>query len=73
VHHITIIGEAVRALPSSFKARHSSLPWARIVGMRNILVHAYFGIDVELVWQVVERDLPALKEQVIGMLADMGE
>ena len=61
VHHITIIGEACRTLPEEFQARYTNVPWADIVGMRNILVHHYFGIDTEAVWSVVEHDLPELK------------
>lgn len=49
VHHITIIGEACRTLPDDFQARFSNVPWADIVGMRNILVHHSFGIDTDAV------------------------
>jgi uncharacterized protein with HEPN domain len=61
VHHIAIIGEACRSLPDDFQARYASVPWADIIGMRNILVHHYFGIDTEAVWSVVVRDIPELK------------
>ncbi len=61
VHHITIIGEACRSLPDDFQARYANVPWADIIGMRNILVHHYFGIDTEAVWSVVVRDIPELK------------
>ena len=61
VHHITIIGEACRTLPDDFQSRHTNVPWADIVGMRNILVHHYFGIDKDAVWSVGEKDLPELK------------
>ncbi len=68
VHHITIIGEACRSLPNEFQAAHANVPWADIIGMRNILVHHYFGIDVDAVWSVVERDLPELKLNVETIL-----
>ena len=68
VHHITIIGEACRALPEDFQARHANVPWADIVAMRNILVHHYFGIDKDAVWSVVERDLPELKLNIETIL-----
>ncbi len=61
VHHITIIGEACRALSDDFQARYANVPWADIIGMRNILIHHYFGIDTEAVWSVVEHDIPELK------------
>lgn len=68
LYHLQIIGEAARALPPEFTAQHSQIPWPRIVGMRNILVHNYFGVDVSIVWSVVERELPLLKQQVASIL-----
>jgi uncharacterized protein with HEPN domain len=61
VNHISLIGEACRALPDEFQTSHANVPWADIVAMRNLLVHHYFGIDKEAVWSVVERDIPELK------------
>lgn len=69
VHHLQIIGEAVRNLSSSLKEQHREVPWSQITGMRNILVHDYFAIDVEAVWQAVERDLPELKRKVDALLS----
>lgn len=71
VYHITIIGEACRALPNEFKARYANVPWADIVGMRNILVHQYFGIDIDAVWSVVEHDIPELKLNVNAILKSL--
>jgi len=68
LHHLQIIGEAARALSPSFMQQHAGVPWSQIIGMRNVLVHNYFGIDVAIVWSVVERDLPPLKQQVVSML-----
>lgn len=71
VHHLQIIGEAARHISSSLKLRHAQVPWSQITGMRNILVHNYFGIDVEVVWLVVERDLQNLERQVEAILKDL--
>jgi uncharacterized protein with HEPN domain len=68
IHHLEIIGEAARALPQDFRNNHPEIPWGRISGMRNILIHIYFGIDLDIVWQVVERDLPILKTSVDAIL-----
>ena len=68
IHHLRIIGEAVRGLSPEFRERHPELPWSKIVGMRNILVHSYFGVDTAVVWEVVERDLPPLKRDVSDLL-----
>jgi uncharacterized protein with HEPN domain len=69
LHHLQIIGEAARALDDSFKAESPEIPWTQIVGMRNILVHQYFDIDTEIVWSVVENDLPRLKAKIQGLLS----
>lgn len=70
VHHVQIIGEAARALSQDLRSKYSHIPWAAIVGMRNILVHDYFGIDLGEVWAVVERDLPAFKKEVEKILQE---
>lgn len=68
IHHLEIIGEAARAIPQDFKNTHPEIPWGKISGMRNILIHIYFGIDRDIVWQVVERDLPILKTSIDAIL-----
>jgi uncharacterized protein with HEPN domain len=73
VHHLQIIGEAARALSSDLRDQHPEMPWSKIIGMRNILVHDYFGIDVDVVWAVVERDLPDLKLQIETILREVRE
>jgi uncharacterized protein with HEPN domain len=63
-----ILGEAVAALSDDFKEEHSDIPWSKIVGMRNVLIHNYFGIDLDVVWSVVEDDLPELQRYIEGLL-----
>lgn len=70
VHHLQIIGEASRALSASLRDSHPEIPWSQIIGMRNILVHHYFGIDVAAAWAAVENDLPTLKHQIQAMLSE---
>ncbi|BBL66916.1 HepT-like ribonuclease domain-containing protein [Methanoculleus chikugoensis] len=65
IHHLQIIGEAVRGISSEFKAEKPGIPWTDIIGMRNVLIHHYFGIDRDAVWNVVERDLLELKNQIL--------
>ena len=57
LHHLQIIGEAVRALSPETTSRSDEIEWAKIIGMRNILVHNYFSIDTEIVWAVIENEL----------------
>ena len=66
--HLQIIGEAVRSLSPQFRQRSPQVPWQKIIGMRNILVHDYFGIDLDIVWTAIERDVPALKGQAQRLL-----
>ncbi|MFA5296508.1 MAG: HepT-like ribonuclease domain-containing protein [Methanoregulaceae archaeon] len=63
IHHLQILGEAVRGISTEFKSSNPEIPWPEIIGMRNILIHHYFGIDRDAVWKVVEEDLPVLKAQ----------
>jgi uncharacterized protein with HEPN domain len=69
LHHLQIIGEAVRGLSDEIRSAHSDIPWAQIAAMRNILVHDYFGIDLDEVWAAVVRDLPQLKAKIAAALA----
>jgi uncharacterized protein with HEPN domain len=68
IHHIQIIGEAARGLSDPFRATHPDIPWTQIIGMRHILVHDYFGIDLEEVWGTVTKDMPVLKHQLTEAL-----
>ena len=70
LHHLQILCEAARAISSDFKQQHPYIAWTQIAGMRNILVHQYFGIDANIAWSVVERDLPVLKQQLAGLLSE---
>lgn len=58
--NLEIIGEAAHKLPDDFKKEHSLIEWKNIVGLRNRIVHAYFGIDTDIIWQITERDLSPL-------------
>lgn len=70
IHHLQVIGEASNNLSKTFTDGNKEVPWADIVGLRNILVHQYFGIDLERVWETVDLYLPTLKKQVERILAD---
>lgn len=61
LHHLQIIGEAVRAMSVDTKQKIEDVEWSKIIGMRNILVHNYFGIDADVVWAAVENDIHTLK------------
>ena len=64
VREIEIMGEAVKNIPSSFREKHPDIPWAKIAGMRDIIIHGYFRVDLDAVWNVIEKDLPSLKKGI---------
>ena len=71
IHHIQIIGEATSRLSEDLCAKHPEIPWAQIVAMRNILVHEYFGVDLDEIWRTVEQVLPAFKDQIRALLDEL--
>ena len=69
-HNVQIIGEAVYKLSPEFKEAHPETPWQMIEEMRHILVHDYYQINFEILWDILKNDLPALKEQVSKYLSE---
>lgn len=68
---LEIIGEAVKNIPEDFKNKHSDIPWKEIAGMRNILIHEYFGVMLERVWKTASKDLPELKKNILKILKEL--
>lgn len=64
IRRIEIIGEAAKNLPTNFRATANHIPWKQMTGMRDNLIHEYFGVDYDEVWQTVKEDLPALKKEI---------
>ena len=64
VRNLEIIEEAVKRLPDAIRKQHSDVEWRKIAGLRDILVHAYFGVDVEIIWDVIQHKLPEFKDQI---------
>jgi len=73
LRHLQIIGEAARRLPEEIRNLAPDIPWHKIIGMRNVLVHGYFAIDLDVVWDTVQRDVPLLKPAVEAMLKKLEE
>ena len=68
VRNIEIIGEAAKNVPEEMKQLHKEIPWEKIAGMRNKMIHEYFGVDIEILWQTIKEDLPKLKQQVEAII-----
>ena len=70
VRALEIVGEAARKIPESTQTRYTRVPWREMMGMRNILIHDYFGVNLHVVWNTVQNDLPPMKPQIERMIAE---
>ena len=68
IRRIEIIGEAVKNIPNDVKDKYPDIPWKKIAGMRDKLIHEYFGVDYKIVWDVVSNKIPKLKEKLKGII-----
>lgn len=68
IRNIEVLGQAVKSLSAETRAHDGSIPWRQIAGMRDKLIHEYFGVDLALVWDVVERELPSLRPKIGALL-----
>ena len=73
IRNFEIIGEAVKHLSEPVKANHSDIPWRRIAGLRDILIHQYMGVDITTVWSVIEEKLSDLKQAVIEIQSEIND
>jgi uncharacterized protein with HEPN domain len=71
VRSIEIIGEAAKNIPVDMREKHGNLPWKKMTGMRDKVIHAYFGVNTKTLWNTVKNDLPPLRQLVQKMLTDI--
>ena len=69
LRNIEIIGEAVKGVTDETRTAHPEVPWREMAGMRDRIIHDYFRVDLDVVWDVVSRDLPPLREKIGSLLA----
>lgn len=68
IRRLEIIGEAVRNLPKEFREQHSGIDWQNSADMRSVLIHGYFAVDLDVVWDTISNDLPVFKKQIESLL-----
>lgn len=73
IRNLEILGEAARHVPDEVTARFPAVPWKKTRDMRNVLIHAYFGVDLGTVWRTVQEDLPPLKGELETVLKEAGD
>ncbi len=73
IRRLEIIGEAVKNIPNDFKEKYPEVPWKKIAGLRDIIIHTYFNIDLDITWEIVKKDLPDLKEKILKIKKELGE
>ena len=61
---LEVVGEAARQMPKSFREKHPEIPWREAIGLRTVIAHEYFGLDNEIIWDVIKTRLPSLAEQM---------
>ncbi len=69
IRQLEIIGEATKRLSKDLRSRYSEIPWRRIAGLRDVLIHDYLGVDLEAVWQITQKDIPKLRrtlQKIVG-------
>ncbi|MBU6446016.1 MAG: DUF86 domain-containing protein, partial [Verrucomicrobia bacterium] len=68
IRRLEVIGEAVKALPLTLRAKSPEVPWKQMAGMRDVLIHEYFDVDLILTWRVVKHELPKIKLKILELL-----
>lgn len=70
LRNLTVIGEAAASLPETIRMAAPKIPWTEIIGMRNVVVHGYFGVSLPMVWQTIQADLPQLHNHLAQLLRE---
>jgi len=72
IRNLEVIGEAAKRIPQDIRARYGSIPWRAIAGLRDVLIHGYASVNYRIVWDIVENEVPALKDELDRILKEHG-
>lgn len=70
IRSLEVLGEATKRIPISFRQKHPDIPWSKMAGMRDVLIHDYMGVDLKTVWKVADERLPELKPLLKAVISD---
>ncbi len=73
IRNLEIIGEASKSIPKDVREKYPGIPWERMIGLRNIVIHEYFGIDLGIIWEIISKNLPETKPLIAKMLKGFDE
>lgn len=73
IRQLGIIGEATKNLSDKLRSTHPDVPWKRMAGLRDVLIHAYMGVDIAAVWEITQQNIPVLKQSAQAILAQLRE
>jgi len=73
IRNLEVIGEAAKRVPDEYRESHPSIPWKGLASLRDVLIHQYEGVNVEEVWRIVEKELPALRQTIAAVLPPLDE
>lgn len=71
IRNLEVIGEASKNIPENIREQYTTIPWRRIIGLRNIMIHGYFGIDLSIIWEIITKNLPETKPSIVEMLNNL--
>jgi uncharacterized protein with HEPN domain len=70
IRNLEIIGEASKNIPEDVRKKYPDMPWRRMIGLRNITIHEYFGVDLGIIWEIITRNLPETRPKIAAMLEE---
>jgi uncharacterized protein with HEPN domain len=73
LRNLEIIGEASKNVSEDLRSRYSDIPWGKMVGLRNVVIHSYFGVDLSIVWEIITKNIPEVKPLIEKVLKELNE